>query len=235
MKTLSIIIPAFNENTYIIRCLENVILTELPGWDKQIIIVNDGSTDNTLLLIKEFSKKHRNIQIISNTKNQGKGASLQKGIKEARGDIIIIQDADLEYDSSDYKAIFAKFNEKNVDVVYGSRVMGAKVFHSYNASKLFLLGGLTLTRIVNLVFKTRLTDQPTCYKSWRGHLSKPLLEKCHSSGFEFEVEMTAFFASIGEIHEVPIHYYPRTVEFGKKIRFSDFVKSVLTVFNKRFK
>ncbi len=233
-KKLSIIIPVYNECVYITRCLENVEQVEIPNWTKEIIIVNDGSTDNSLQLIKKFASKKNNIKIVSSQKRQGKGAALKKGITLATGDIIIIQDADLEYDPEDFKPILTQFQNKNIDVVYGSRILGAKIFRNYSASIFFLTGGIILTKLINLLFSTNLTDQPTCYKSWRNHLSKELLKYCRLPGFEFEVEMTAFFSKNGKIKEVPIRYYPRTINHGKKIRLTDFFRSAATAFGCKF-
>lgn len=234
LNKLSIIIPVYNESVYIIRCLENVSQAKIANWVKEIIVINDGSTDNTLDLLEEFNREHTKIKIITSQINQGKGAALKKGISEAVGEVVIIQDADLEYDPSDYTAILSEFENKETNVVYGSRILGAKIYHNYSASLFFLLGGIMLSKTINMMFGVKLTDQPTCYKSWRNTFSKNLLKYCQSHGFEFEVEMTAFFSRITKIKEVPIHYYPRTVSHGKKIRVIDFIKSVLMVFRCKF-
>lgn len=228
-KKLSIIIPVYNESVYIIRSLENVINVPILNYEKEIIVVNDGSTDNTFELLKKFNHIHKKITIISYSKNIGKGGALKKGIEKATGDIVIIQDADLEYDPDDYLLILKEFENKEVNVVYGSRILGAKLYHNFNASFIFYLGGITLTKWINLLLGTKITDQPTCYKSWRSSLSRDLLLYCKSNGFEFEVEMTAFFSKKNTIVEVPIHYYPRTVEHGKKIGLNDGISSLLMI------
>lgn len=233
-KKASIVIPIYNESAYIIRCLENVTQVNLPNFEKEIIVINDGSTDDTLHLIEKFNQENTKIRIISFQTNQGKGKALKKGIQAATGEFVIIQDSDLEYDPSDYLAILSEFGNKEINVVYGSRILGAKIYHNYSANIFFLMGGILLTKIVNLIFGTKLTDQPTCYKSWRNILSKNLLKYCRSNGFEFEVEMTAFFSQKNKIKEVPIHYYPRSVSHGKKIRLIDFIKSILMVFRCKF-
>ncbi len=233
-KTLSVIIPVYNEAAYVVRSLENVVQTCIPGWKMEIVAVNDGSTDNTLALLQDFSRQRVPLKIINSSQNMGKGSALKTGIRKATGEILIIQDADLEYDPSDYPAILGAFENKEVNVVYGSRVLGAKAYHNYSANWLFYLGGITLTKITNLLLKTTLTDQPTCYKAWRNSLSAGLLKYCRGNGFEFEVEATAYFAKHPRIAEVPIHYYPRSIGHGKKIRLPDFLKSVVTLFRCAF-
>jgi len=235
MKKLSIIIPAYNESNYILSCLKKAAQIKIDNWTKEIIVIDDGSTDNTLELVQEFTKNNTKIKLLSHSENRGKGAALKQGIKKTTGDIIIIQDADLEYDPADYLTILEVFKKKEINVVYGSRILGEKVYHNHNAGLYFLLGGIILTKIVNIMLGTKLTDQPTCYKSWRNILSDDLLKFCKSDGFEFEVEMTAFFAKFNKIREVPIRYYPRTVSHGKKIGLVDFIKSILMVFKCRFK
>lgn len=233
-KKLSIVISVYNESVYITRCLENVSQAKISNWEKEIIVINDGSTDNTLDLVEKFNRENTKINIISSPINQGKGRSIKKGIREATGEIVIIQDADLEYDPSDYIMILSEFENKNTNVVYGSRILGAKIYHNYNVNTFFLIGGIILTKTINMMFGTKLTDQATCYKSWRNTLSENLIKYCLSNGFEFEVEMTAFFSQKNKIKEVPIHYYPRTVGHGKKIRLIDFIKSILMAFRWKF-
>lgn len=147
----------------------------------------------------------------------GKENALRKGMSKARGNVLIIQDADLEYDPNDYGEIVKKFDDENVSVVYGSRILGSKVFHNYSSNALFYFGAISLTKVTNVSLGTNISDQPTCYKSWRKDLTKGLLEYCRTNGFEFDIEMTAFFSKQCKIVEVPIHYYPRTVKQGKKI------------------
>lgn len=229
MPTLSILIAAYNEDAYIFRCLENIVNEDLPGWKKEIIVVNDGSNDNTLKVLNQFAKQVHPIKIKSFRHNQGKGAAIKKAAQLASGDVLIIQDADLEYDPRDYQVILTKYTNPQVEVVYGSRILGSKRYTNYSSHPVFYLGGRLLTIFINLLFGTKLTDQPTGYKSWRANLTAPLLDKSLRHRFDFEIEMTAFFAQSGyKIHEVPIHYYPRTVNAGKKIGLADFLSSVTT-------
>jgi len=233
-KKLSIIIPVFNESKYILQSLNNVTKLQIPNYIKEITVVDDGSTDNSFELIKKFSDENKNINLITLSKNSGKGAALKKTIGQTTGEIVIIQDADLEYDPQDILQILNKYESKNCNVVYGSRILGSQIFNNKNAGTFFFLGGVSLTKLMNLLFGTKLTDQPTCYKSWRNFLSKDLTKYCRSNGFEFEVEMTAFFSKSNNIEEVPIHYHPRSVENGKKITLKDFIVSVFTAFRCKF-
>lgn len=223
-KILSIIIPVYNESAYIARCLENVINTKLLGWEKEIIVVNDGSNDSTLKILKSLQSKYQ-IILFSHDSNRGKGASVKTGLRRSTGNVVIIQDADLEYDPNDYIAILQKYSDGSTKAVYGSRITGAKIYHNYSANAIFYLGGITLTKLTNIFFRTNLTDQPTGYKSWSNDNIEELIENCPGDGFEFEIELTYFLAQKTTIQEVPIHYYPRTVSHGKKINVFDFMKS----------
>lgn len=227
---LSVLIPLYNESSYLVRCLDNVFEVNIPNWKIEVIAINDGSADGSLGILKQYKKQKPGLRIITYKNNHGKGYALKKGIKHAFGDVLIVQDADLEYDPNDYHAILKEYGNHKTLVVYGSRILGAGVYTNYNASPIYLIGGLLLTRIVNLFFNSKITDQPTCYKSWRSSLSRGLVDTSRSNGFDFEVEMTAYFSRQTKIKEVPIHYYPRTVSHGKKIRLSDFFLSVWRVF-----
>lgn len=227
MPKLSIFIPVYNESTYVHRLLENVFQEDISPWEKEVIIVNDGSTDDTLKQIRKFQTEYPALTVIT-TKNQGKGGAVNEAARRATGDVLLIQDADLEYDPADYHIILKEYQHPKRSVVYGSRTLGAKRYTSYHSHVLFYIGGILLTQLMNVLFGTKLTDQSTCYKSWRRELTAGLLEMCPTNGFAFEVEITAFFAKQTKITAVPIRYYPRALHHGKKIRFQDFVSSVAT-------
>lgn len=207
---ISVIIPSYNEAgtlPKIIRAVGNVQIKHT----KEIIVVDDGSTDNTRGVLKKF----KNVKIVKNAKNLGKGASIIKGLKIATGDIILIQDADLEYDPKEYPRLLAPFDDKNVKVVYGSRVLGKNPISHWT----FNLGGRLITKITNLLYNTNITDEPTGYKVFRKDVITSL--KLVSKGFEFCPEITAKIAKKNiKITEIPISYHPRPVG-QKKIKWHD--------------
>ncbi|MBA2859152.1 glycosyltransferase involved in cell wall biosynthesis [Methanococcus maripaludis] len=229
---LSIIIPAYNEEKTILKTLEEVVAVKLP-IDKEIVIVNDGSTDKTATIIENSIKKfpESDIKFISK-KNGGKGSALKEGIRSSKGEIIIIQDADLEYDPKDYSKLITPILEKKVKVIYGSRIKNKENEYS-NIS--FLIGGIGVTLATNILYGIFLTDEPTCYKVFHSDL-KDILINAEGNGFEWEPEITAKIIRKGyKIKEVPIKYYPRTKKEGKKIKWFDGVKAVKTLLKWRFK
>ena len=232
-KILSIIIPVYNEEKYIGKILKRVISVSLP-LKREIIIVNDGSKDNTEKEVKTFIKKHpkENIKFVSK-KNGGKGSAIKKGIQISKGDIIIIQDADLEYDPFDYPSLIEPILKGKTKVVYGSRLRMKG--NKQNSHLSFLLGGILVTMVLDFLYFTNLTDEPTCYKVFHKDL-KPLLVNAEANRFDWEPEVTAKILRKGyKILEVPIHYYPRDFKEGKKIRWKDGVDAILTLLKWRFK
>ncbi|OIP23935.1 hypothetical protein AUK11_04285 [bacterium CG2_30_37_16] len=218
---ITILIPAFNEEKTINLILER-ILNQTKDWDKEIIAINDGSIDKTLDRLQKFSKE---VIILNLPKNQGKGVALKKGLEKATGDIIIIQDADLEYDPKDYPKLLQPILKGETKIVYGSRNLSPRV----GGEKKYYWGSLFLTKIVNFLFRTKLNDINTGYKVFETKTLKEL--GIQTRRFEVCEELTikALRRNL-KIVEVPISYYPRTFKEGKKIRVIDGLKAILAIF-----
>lgn len=224
-KKLSIIIPCHNEEHTIEKILNKVIKAKSFNLKKEIIVINDGSTDQTARILKKLQKKQKFI-LINFSKNQGKTAALKAGISQSGGDIVLIQDADLEYDPSDYEALLKPILDNQADVVYGSRFISSKAHRVlYFWHSLF---NRALTFFSNMLSNLNLTDMEVGYKLIRGDLARKLAAKLSSSGFGFEPEITARLAKIPNIrfYEVGISYYGRTYQEGKHIRWFDGVKAI---------
>jgi len=195
---------------------------------KEIIMVDDGSTDGTKRLLRELERQD-NIRVIYQNQNRGKGAAIRTAIPLVTGEVTIIQDADLEYDPNDYLKLIEPIKTNNTKVVYGSRFLNKQNKHSYLR---YYLGGLTLSLLTNLLYFQKLTDEPTCYKVFDSQLLKSLNLKCRK--FEFCPEVTAKVAKRGiMIREIPISYYPRSIAEGKKIRWRDGLKAIWTLIKYR--
>ena len=220
---ISIIIPCFNEKKTICKIIDKI--NKQKNIKKEIILVDDFSTDGTRLLIKKkLSKKIK--KIIFHKKNLGKGASIRSAQKHVKGNIVIIQDADLEYNPKDYQNIFKPIINKKTKVVYGSRVLGKKRYKSKNFISIFrIFGNHLLTLASNLVNNQKLTDAHTCYKAFEAKIFKKFDLK--EDGFSFCPEVTTKLSNMNiNILEVPISYNGRDVDQGKKIRFLDAIKAI---------
>ncbi len=220
-KLLSIIIPVFNEENTIVSVLEKISHVDPGPVRKELIIVNDKSTDSTIEVIEQYIKANpsENIKVFSHEKNSGKGSAIHTGIKNSTGDLIIIQDADLEYDPDEYQHMLNPILNGFADVVYGSRFMGSnphRILFFWHT-----VGNRFLTFLSNVFTNLNLTDMETGFKSFRSEIIKKINLK--EERFGFEPEVTAKIARIPgiRIYEVGISYYGRKYEEGKKINWKD--------------
>lgn len=219
---LSIIVPVFNEARTIEEAIKRVSEAPTLGFEKEIIAVDDGSSDGSEKILEDIKEKY-GFLLLRHYKNCGKGAAIKTGLEQATGDWILIQDADFEYDPKDYPRLLGGLSE-NSPVVYGSRNLKKQKMGYWH----YVLGVKFLNFLLNLLFGSRLTDAYTCYKVFSTSLIKSL--SLTSQGFEFEAEVTAKILKKGvKIKEVPIHYYPRNFSQGKKIRFIDGFIAIWTI------
>ena len=230
-KKLSILIPLYNEAGTIGEVLERVAAVPLEGWGKEIIVVDDGSEDNSKIKIQnaKIRLKIQNCIILSHPVNRGKGAAIHTGLEAASGSAVIIQDADLEYDPADWPRMLEEFEKHGGKAaVYGSRELAPEQ-RGYSH---YVLGVRVLTGIANLLYGAHLTDVYTCYKLLPSEVVRGL--SLSARGFEFEAEVTARLLKRGiPIREVPVHYRPRTFGEGKKIRVRDGAIGLWTLFRCR--
>ncbi len=231
IKKLSIVIPVFNEEKTIEKLIKRVMGVDLGKIDKEIIVVDDGSSDGTSKILNEVVKKNKSLKLLIHKTNLGKGWALRTGFSKASGDVVVVQDGDMEYEPNDFKKMLDKMEEKGVRVVYGSRRIEPK--NKQYSGLGFYAGGLFLTYMANILYGCRITDEPTCYKM----IDKKLLDNLDikAKRFEFCPEVTAKICKKGEkIYEVPILYNPRHVNQGKKIKLKDFFEAVWTLLKLRF-
>ncbi|MBU4210229.1 glycosyltransferase family 2 protein [Patescibacteria group bacterium] len=227
-KTLSIVIPCYNESKTILEILKKAQKANSLGLKKEIIIIDDGSTDGTREILKKI-RKRKELKIVFHQKNTGKGSALKTGFKKSSGDIVLIQDADLEYDPSEYPMLLKPILDGKADVVYGSRFMGGKphrVVYYWHS-----LVNKTLTTFSNMLTNINLTDMETCYKVFSGPIIRKIALQLQSNRFGFEPEITARLTKIKGIrfYEVGISYYGRTYEEGKHINWIDGLKTIYQI------
>jgi len=235
---LSIIIPVYNEEKTLLKLLKKVEEVNLPSFkgkviEKEIILVDDCSKDKSREILKKIEKKHK---VLYHKKNMGKGTALRTGLEHITGDIILIQDADLEYNPEDYPKLIKPILEGKTKVVYGSRFKSKKGHFKkmHLTYMLHSVGNWGLTLITSILFFTKLTDMETCYKVFtKDVLNK--IGKLRAKRFDFEPEITAKILKKGfKIKEVPINYYSRDFSEGKKITWRDGIKAVWYIIKYRF-
>ena len=228
---LSIVVPCFNEAATLERLL-SLVLQSPVALAKEIIVVDDGSTDQSPAIIDRFVRDRPpsvRVMTVRHPINRGKGAAVHSALAGATGDVVVIQDADLEYDPGDYPALLAPILAGSADVVYGTRHSQRRLRDSPFDQWRFIVAAWTVTQVANLLFRARLTDFATGYKVFTRRVSDQL--RLRSTGFEVDAEITARVRKLGyDIVEVPIRYRPRSVAEGKKIRGIDGWRALMTLF-----
>jgi len=227
--TLSVIIPSYNEEKSISQIIDRILELKIEEISMEVLVVNDCSTDRTREVVEACMERHggRSIRLIDQEKNMGKGAAIRKGIAEATGDYIVIQDADLEYDPREFRDLLAPILGGQADVVYGSRFMGSnphRILFFWHS-----IGNKLLTLLSNMFNNLNLTDMETCYKMFRSEIIKKIHLK--ENRFGFEPEVTAKISRIPgiRIYEVGISYYGRTYNEGKKINWKDGFRAIYCI------
>ena len=220
MKKLSIIVPCYNEESTIEEVLDRLNDIKIDNIEKEIIVIDDGSNDNSRQIIKK--NMHKVQKLLYHEKNLGKSAALRTGIKNATGDYIIIQDADLEYNPSEYNKLLKPLLKNECDVVYGSRFKNNKYNKGYIQNR---IANNILTKLCNFFTNYKLTDVETCYKLFKSEIIKNI--EIEENRFGFEIEITVKLIKLkANIIEIPIKYEPRTKKEGKKIGFKDGLRAI---------
>lgn len=228
IQTLSIVIPVYNEESFIEEAIKRVISVKTPGFKKEIIIVDDGSKDKTPEILQKIARGVGNtkINLICKKINEGKGSALKTGFLKTTGDVVLVQDADLEYDPNDYPLLLEPFAKDQADVVYGSRLATNRP-HRILYFWHFVINNL-LTSFSNMLTNLNLTDMETGYKVFRGKIIRKIAPELESKRFGFEPEITARIAKVKGIRlfEVGISYSGRTYKEGKKIGWKDGARAI---------
>ena len=228
MNKISIIIPVYNEKDTLRDIVKRIEEVGFCGLEKELIFVDDASTDGSSEILKEFEEKYT---VLRHEVNQGKGAAIRTAVKAATGDLIVIQDADLEYDPADYEKLIPLVLENKADVVYGSRFLSKQGNGSFMLTH--YLGNKALTLITNILYNVTLTDMETCYKVFKAEYIKNV--NIVSNRFDFEPEITAKVIKAGaRIKELPVSYYGRLHSEGKKITWKDGFHAIKALVKFRF-
>ncbi len=225
MNKISIVIPVYNEEKFVSITINKVLQADTLGLEKEIVIVDDGSQDGTVSVIEELFAQNHQVRLFKQPENMGKGAALRRGFAESTGDIVLIQDADLEYDPDDFPTLLKPIIDEKADVVFGSRFLGGphRVLYFWH-----YLGNQFLTNLSNMFTNLNLSDMETGYKVFKSEVIKNI--PLQSNRFGFEPEVTAKVARRNwRIFETPISYYGRSYDEGKKIGWKDGVQAIYCI------
>jgi glycosyltransferase involved in cell wall biosynthesis len=225
---LSVTMPCYNEAATLAQAVERVLAADTLGLDLEVVIVDDGSADQSAAIAEEIGNRDGRVRVIRQAANMGKGAALRTGFGEASGDIILVQDADMEYDPAEYPKLLGPILDGRADVVFGSRFVGGdghRVLYFWHS-----LGNKVLTLLSNMMTNLNLTDMETCYKVFRREVLEKIIIR--EDRFGFEPEITAKIARLRprvRIYEVGIGYSGRTYQEGKKIKWTDGVRAIYCI------